>query len=73
MDCEQERNLFILDHYCQNWYEIYQPIREIFANLEDEIEDKISALFPEFRYRTDGQMPSFVQPGQTYRDHIEVS
>jgi hypothetical protein len=34
-----EKNLWIKNTYCQNWYEIYHPIREIFANLEDAIEE----------------------------------
>jgi hypothetical protein len=57
-----EMNLFIRKTYCQNWYEIYHPIREIYANLEDEIETQLEEIYGR----------STLQPGETFRDKIKV-
>jgi len=57
-----EMNLFIRRTYCQNWYEIYHPIREIYANLEDEIETQLAQKFTQATH----------QPGQSFRDNIKV-
>jgi hypothetical protein len=41
VESRKEMNLFIKRTNCQNLFEIYHPIREIYANLEDEIETQL--------------------------------
>jgi hypothetical protein len=59
---QKEMNLIIRNTYCQNWGEVYHPIREIYANQEDEIESQLGKKYDK----------SKLPKGETFRDNIKV-
>ncbi len=62
VESRKEMNLFISKTFCQNLYEIYHPIREIYSNLEEEIETQFESLLSR----------STLHVGETFRDKIIV-